>query len=164
MWGTVTDDVPEFELDPITQEEMDWAASVSAASTGMSGDYTYNLADTSLTVAATETVVLTSGVYYFTDIILENNGTLEIADGADVIIYMTGSLILNEASQVNPTQPPPSLLIYSTGGIYTQGQDTEISAAFYGPDADLVLENSCEVLRFDCGEYSQHAEYRLCTL
>ena len=124
---------------------MDWAASVSAASTGMSGDYTYNMADTSLTVAATEVVTLQSGVYYFTDITLENNAVLEIAPGADVIIYMTGSLILEEAAQVNPTQPPPSLLIFSTGGIYTQGQDTEISAAFYGPDAELVLENSCEV-------------------
>ena len=132
-------------LDPIPQEDFDWAEAHSAVSTGLSGDYFYDAVDKSLSVGANETVVLEDGVYYFSKIDLGTNSRLEIADGAEVTIYMTDSLILGECSALNPSQPPPSLQIYSSGGVYTMGQDTEISAAFYGPNAELLLENSCEV-------------------
>lgn len=147
--ATVTGDtvsaVAEHVLDPIPQEDFDWAESMSLAPIGFTGDYSYDPIDKSLDVGANEKVVLSGGVYYFSSITLDNNAVLEVAEGEHVIIYMTDSLILNEASSLNAGHPPPSLAIFSSGGVYTLGQDTEISAAFYGPEAELLLENSCEV-------------------
>lgn len=143
--GDTATNVPEHVLDPIPQEDFDWAESVSLAPIGFTGDYSYDPIDKSLDVGANETVVLSGGVYYFSSITLDNNAVLEVAEGENVIIYMTDSLVLNEASSLNAGNPPPSLAIFSSGGVYTLGQDTEISAAFYGPEAELLLENSCEV-------------------
>jgi len=143
--GDTATNVPEHELEPIPESDFIWAESVSLAPTGFIGDYDYDPIDKSLTVGANEKLVLSGGVYYLSKITLENNAILEVAAGEEVIIYMTDSLILYEASSLNAGLPPPSLAIFSSGGVYTLGQDTEISAAFYGPEAELLLENSCEV-------------------
>ena len=143
--GDTATAIPEHHLDPIEQEDLDWAESVSPAPDGLTGDYSYDPISKDLTVADNETLVLSGGVYYFTSITLGNNADLQIADGENVIIYMTESLILSESAELNSDSPPTSLVIFSTGSVTTVGQNTVISMAFYGPDADLVLENSCDV-------------------
>ncbi len=145
VFGDTASNVPESNLEPITQEDLDWAASVSLAPIGFTGDYTYDATTKELIVDQDEILVLSGGVYFFSSIMLENHAQIQVAPGEQAIIYMTDSLVLEEAAEVNTDSPPSSLAIFSTGDIYTMGQDTEISIAFYGPDADLVLENSCEI-------------------
>ncbi len=137
---TITGVDPQ-EIDIIPDEEYVWAEANSIASTGISGTYTYDPTDYSLDIGANDDVVLASGVYYFSDIILAQNGTISLEPGAEVIIYMTGDLVLENSSSVNLDGTPAQLIIYSSGDLLSLGQSTDLTAAFYGPDAAFTLEN-----------------------
>lgn len=144
--GDTASNVSPQVLDAIPAAEMAWAESVSNAPAGFSGSgYSYNAATKALEVTNHNDVILASGVYYFSSIRLQNHSQLKVAPGATVQIYMTDSLVMEEATQLNPTESPASLQIFSTGGMYSMENDTEIWAAFYGPQADVVLMNSVEI-------------------
>ncbi|UCE25717.1 MAG: pilus assembly PilX N-terminal domain-containing protein [Candidatus Zixiibacteriota bacterium] len=139
--GDTITGVEPRETDIIDVWEYTWAEENSIAETGISGNYDYDPTDFSLTVGALESAVLSSGVYYFSDITLEQNGSIELAPGAEVIIYMTGDLTLRNFSAFNSLGDPPQLLIYSSGSLLSLGNSTELTAAFYGPDAEFILDN-----------------------
>ena len=140
---TITGVDPQ-DIDIIPDEEYVWAEANSIASTGLSGTYTYDPTDYSLDIGAQEDAILASGVYYFSDITLGQNGTIALEPGAEVIIFMTGDLDLGNSSTFNEDGTPAQLIIYSSGDLLTLGQNTSLTAAFYGPDAAFTLENYCD--------------------
>jgi len=139
--GDTVTGVDPRTIDIIDSSEYDWALDNSIASTGISGTYTYDPTTYELHVGARETAVLSTGVYYFSDIVLEQNAIIELEPGAEVIIYMTGDLTLRNSSSVNETGDPDQLIIYSSGDLLTLDNNTALTCAFYGPDADFILKN-----------------------
>lgn len=139
--GDTITGVDPREIDIIDSSEYDWALDNSIATTGISGTYTYDPVTYELHVGARETAVLSTGVYYFSDIVLEQNAIIELEPGAEVIIYMTGDLTLRNSSTFNADGTPDQLIIYSTGDLLSLGNNTALTAAFYGPDATFILDN-----------------------
>lgn len=138
---TVTGVDPQPIDDIVDSSEFEWALDNSIASTGISGTYTYDPVTYELHVGARETAVLSTGVYYFSDIVLEQNAIIQLEPGAEVLIYMTGDFTLRNSSSVNETGDPDQLIIYSSGDLLELGNNTALTAAFFGPNADFILSN-----------------------
>lgn len=138
---TVTGVDPQPIDGMVDSSEYDWALDNSIAETGISGGYTYDPVTYELRVGARETAVLSTGVYYFSDITLEQNAILELEPGAEVIIYMTGDLLLRNTSSMNADGDPDQLIIYSSGDLLELGNNTALTAAFFGPETDFILSN-----------------------
>lgn len=146
---TVMEDVNEgvdsVEIDPVDPDDLADAAATNDNVSGMSGSYALD-ADDNLVLATADTLELTEdgGVYFFNDVTLESNSAIVIAPGVSVTIYMTGTLTLNNATSINADGDPADVLLYSVGGVVANGNDIVVSAAFYGPDAEVTLENSVD--------------------
>ncbi len=57
-------------------------------------------------------LVLSTGVYYFSDITLGQNAVVALEPGAEVTIYMTGDLVLgNRLNSMKTVRPPSSDLL-----------------------------------------------------
>ena len=134
--GDVNNGVEPIPLDPIPEAPAD----CYTIPDGITG--TYSIVADTLKVASNSTIRLAPGNYELHNILMQENSILYI--DPLVTIYMDGALLLSNNTSVNPDQTPADLLIYSTGSIETLGNDVDIHAAFYGPDADVYLANSCD--------------------
>jgi hypothetical protein len=144
--GDTTSTADSVNLDLIPQSEFDWARDNSIASTGMTGtNATYNNGNRSLTLGSYGEVVLTSGVYYFSDVTLGQDSKISLAPGAQVTIYMTGDLHLMQNSTVNDAGQPSNLIIYSSGANLQFDQGNTFYGAFYGPDAHIQYDQTTQV-------------------
>lgn len=139
--GTVSDASPEIDLPSIPDEEFTWAASVSAANTGLSGTCTYKSGTKEL--YATGPFELKSGVYYFSSMELGNSASLQLAHGAKVTIYVTGDININNSAEMNVGGECGDLVIYSRGDLYLKNSGT-IKAVFYNPEGTADLRNTGE--------------------
>ena len=139
--GTISDTAPEQDIPTISDEEFDWAESVSAAGPGISGTYSYN--SSTKVLQATGPFTLGSGVYYFSSITLMNSASLQIAPGAEVTIYVSGDIEMKNSSEVNVGGNAADVFIYSRGDLYLKNSG-DISAVFYNPDGVADLRNSGE--------------------
>lgn len=147
---TVTEDINDgadpIVMDPIPDSLFDRFEIYNDNATGMSGDYTLS-PHPNLSINVNDTCVLSSGTYYFNDVTLNSQSCLML-DSNDVplhvTIYMEGNLTLEQSTSVNPFEPSSALLIVCGGSTVDIGNDTEIHAAFYGPEADVTLGQSCE--------------------
>jgi hypothetical protein len=134
--GDTTTQADSVNLDIIPQSEYDWAKTVSNAPAGFTGvDYDYNNGRKSLNIRSGGALMLQSGVYYFSDIQLQQNAVLTLAPGAEVTIYMTGDLTIQQYATVNLGGSPADLLIFSQGTAFSMFQNTAFYGAFYGPNA-----------------------------
>jgi hypothetical protein len=144
--GDTTSAAPQRVIDIIPQDEYDWADDNSNAPLGLSGSFHYTSSNDNLRLNSQgDTVQLTSGVYFFNDIVLSQQSVLTLAPGAEVTIYMTGNLSLGEGSALNPNGSPADLVIYSQGSLLEIGQHTEFRAGFYAPDANIFIEQNTSV-------------------
>ena len=134
--GDTTTQADSVNLDIIPQSEYDWAQSVSNAPAGFSGvNYTYNNGQKTLNIKSGGALALQSGVYYFSDIQLQQNAVLTLAPGAEVTIYLTGDLTMQQFASVNMGGSPSDLMIFSQGTTFSMFQNTSFYGAFYGPNA-----------------------------
>lgn len=136
--------VDPVELEEIPEEQFDWALANNDNSTGLTGSYDSLTAFYDLWLGTADTALLASGTYYFDDVTLGSNSCLRLQPDAQVTIYLRGTLTLNNNTSVNPFLDPTNLLIISDGQVVAIGNDTEIHAAFYGPDASVTLGQSCD--------------------
>jgi hypothetical protein len=58
---------------------------------------------------------------------------------------MTGNMTLNQGASINPGGSPADFLIYSTGTQLSINQGTEFRAAFWGPNANIKVEQNTQV-------------------
>lgn len=144
--GDTSSSAPEQDMTIIPDSDFSWAQSNSMAPSGFSGNFVYDPSTYSLTLNNTyDTLVLSSGVYYFSSISLGQNASLQVAPGANVIIYMTDNLTLGQKASVNPYGTTSSLQIYSTGTELLLGQNTEFHGAFWGPNTAISIEQNTDV-------------------
>ncbi len=141
--GDVQDEVAPYILDPIPDSAFVAAHDYNLAPSGFSGSYTYDATTHDLSLGIMESVQLSGGIYFFNDVDLSTNSQVTIAPGEKVIIYMTGDLILANNTSVNASGVASDLLIMSRGSIFTLGMSINITASFYGPDADVFIGNGC---------------------
>jgi len=144
IYGDTATNIEPFELDPIADSEYVWAQSVSLAPAGFNGDYSYDAATYALSLSTNDTLILDSGVYFFSDIELSSNSHIEVAPGAQVTIYMTGNLTLANNATINTAGVPADCIIFSKGTIVTIGMSTQICAAFFSEDSDVFINNDCQ--------------------
>ncbi len=148
---TVTEDVSDaaepFEIPPIPDSVFAYYDTCNDNTTGVIPATTLTYPGPDLTTSINQIVTLKSGVYYFNDVTMNSNSKI-VLDPTDpdvkVQIYIRGTLTMDNNTSLNPDQEPTDCLIFSDGQIVTIGNDTEIHAAFYGPDADVDLGNSCD--------------------
>jgi hypothetical protein len=144
--GDTTSTADSVQVDDITAAEMTWARTNSIAQTGMSGSgYTYNNGTKTLTSGAGGTITLTSGVYYFSSITLGKNTIVSLAPNANVKIYVTGNIQLDQGSRINAGGVPSSVLVYSTGASLTFNQSNIFNGAFYGPNAHIQYDQTTQL-------------------
>ncbi|MEE8404613.1 MAG: pilus assembly PilX N-terminal domain-containing protein [candidate division Zixibacteria bacterium] len=156
--GDSTSTAPVINFSQVSDDDFAWAETVNNAPAGFSGGYTYDPSSGKLSLSARDTLVLASGVYYFSDIELRNSANIQLAPGAEVTIYMTGDLTLAQSSSMNAWREidpitnnkitfngnPKDFVVYSKGDNFTLGNLTRFSGAFLSVTADIVLEQNVD--------------------
>lgn len=134
--GDTTTQADSVNLDIIPDSEYDWAKSVSNAPAGFLGtNYSYNNGSKALDVKTGGNLVLTSGVYYFSSIQLQQDAKITLAPGAEVTIYLTGNMTIQQYATVNLGGSPADFVVFSKGTAFSMFQNTAFYGAFYGPNA-----------------------------
>jgi hypothetical protein len=91
----------------------------------------------------TKTLDLPPGTYYFNDMVLEGQATLNIS--GPTTIYMTGNLSRAGGVNVNnSTQNSSNLQIQMTGGQANVTSDGPFYGVIYAPNTDVVIDGSSE--------------------
>ncbi len=140
--GDTTSVAPVHDLEIVPQSEYDWAEATSISSTGISGTYDYNPV-TKTFEADDGDVVLESGVYFFSSIILSKDAAISLAPDAEVTIYITGDIEIKNSGDINADGTPSDLVFNSQGDIVLKNSGT-ISAVFYCPEGSADLRNSSD--------------------
>ena len=143
--GDTTSTAPVYDNSAVSDDEFVWALANSIAPAGFSGDFNYVPGTKALSVGNSDTLTLASGVYYLSSISIGNKGSIKLAPGAKVTIYMTGDLTMNQLSSVNKGGVPADLIVYSKGSSFTMGQNTTFVGAFWGENANVKLEQSASL-------------------
>ena len=116
-----------------------YAASNDNLSAGIAGP--------SVNIASGDTVSMTTGNYYFTDMTVAFGATLDIdATGGPVNIYLSGPMFANFGSSINITGSPMNVTIYSNATdsiIFSHSQD--FKGTVYAPQADIYMFNQSDV-------------------
>lgn len=143
--GDSTSNADSVDLDIIPDEEYAWASANSDAPAGLSGsNFTYDDDTKALVTGQNGDIELQGGVYFFSSIFLGKNSTLTVADGEQVVIYITGDITFNQASTINDDHSPFDLMIYSQGSLdFDQGN--KFYGTFYGPDGHIQYDQTTEV-------------------
>jgi len=144
--GDTTSTADSVSLDIIPPEEYVWARNNSIATTGMSGSgFTYDDVTKTLVAGSYSNVVLSSGVYYFSNITLGQESTLSLAPDARVTIYVTDTVHLMQNSTMNDGGIPSSMMIYSSGSQLQFDQGNTFNGTFYGPNAHIQYDQTTQV-------------------
>jgi len=139
--GDTSSTAPSQDVPPVPASEFAWAEANNDNLTGISGTYTYD--PSTHAFESTGNVVLSSGVYFFSDVLLKNSANLTLAPGAEVTIYVDGNVDLRNSASMNVGGVPADLMIYSTGDFVLKNSG-DIAAVFYSPDGIGDLRNSGE--------------------
>ncbi len=144
--GDTTSTADSVDVDIIPDTEYDWALANNTAPGGLSGsNYNFDSGTKALVAGSYANITLTSGVYFFSSISLGQGSTVSLAPGATVTIYVTGDIVLKQASSINSSGRPIDLLIYSKGSRLQFDQGNTFNGAFYGPDAHIQYDQTTQV-------------------
>ncbi|UCG62923.1 MAG: hypothetical protein JSV52_06470 [Candidatus Zixiibacteriota bacterium] len=144
VYGDTTSKIDPLPVPPVPDSVYDWARSVNAAPGGLSDPSMYDGVTHALNMNLNSTLTLSGGVYYFSEITIENNSRLQVAPGESVEIYVTGDISIGQNAYVNTDGDPADMVIFSDGDSLQLGMSTVVHAAFYGPSAIMTMENNCQ--------------------
>jgi hypothetical protein len=136
---------PRFGVpDSIPASEVADAQAVNAASTQMTlmGGAVYNAATGTLNVGSGQTAVLNSGTYFFTSVTMK--GSMQIAPGAEVRIYVSGTWDSSGGNVVNQDGIPANLRLFSTGTDIKISGGSQVCAAIFAPYAEVTVTGGSE--------------------
>ncbi|TET96097.1 MAG: hypothetical protein E3J26_01745 [Candidatus Zixiibacteriota bacterium] len=146
IYGDTTTTAPQQDMAIVSDSEFVWAESNNSAPAGFSGNFSYDPLTHALSLNNVyDTLVLSSGVYYFSTITLGNDASLQVAPGANVTIYMTDNLVLGQGGTVNTSGSAYNMIIYSKGSELILGQHTEFHGAFWGPNTAIIVEQNTNI-------------------
>jgi len=141
--GDTTSMAPEIFYPPVPQSEFDYARLNNSAPASMAGDFDYYPATGRLRIKPHNTVTLSSGIYYFSEI--DMSGDIELAPGAEVKIYIDGDITMAAHTAINSGGSPADLLILGTDGYFNLSAHTEIVASVYAPEVNWKLTGHAEL-------------------
>ncbi len=143
--GDTSTSEPAMDMTVINASDYSWAETNSIAPAGFTGSYFYDPTTDALSLGNDDTLVLSDGVYYFSSIDLAQSASLQVAPGANVTIYMTGDMTLGQYSSVNFGGSATDITFYSQGSTLDLGQHTEFNGAFWGPTANINIDQNTNV-------------------
>ncbi|HUU45449.1 MAG TPA: pilus assembly PilX N-terminal domain-containing protein [Acidobacteriota bacterium] len=141
--GDTTSDAPVYIFDPIPQSAVDYAVANSMAPAGLSGTFTYNSSSKNLRLTPGQTMTMASGIYYFEDVTV--NGTINLAPGAQVEIYIGGDVDIQAFASINMGGAAADMIIYGVGPLIKFAAGAELTAVIYAPDVDIHLTGGCDI-------------------
>lgn len=105
------------------------------------------IAGTSVNITSGDTVSMTTGNYYFTDVTVNSGATLDIdATGGPVNIYLSGPLSADFGSSVNITGLPANVTIYSdTAALIAFSHNNDFKGTIYAPYSDIFMMNQSDI-------------------
>lgn len=141
MYGDTLRDYGSFDTDSIPASEIAYAQANNDALTNMTltGTASYDPFTNVLNASSSDSVIFGSGIYYFSSVQFNAGGNLVVAPGADVTIYITGSWDTSGGSIINSDAVAANLHIFSTGTDFDFSGGSELCAAIYAPNADIVV-------------------------
>ncbi|MFB3145292.1 MAG: PilX N-terminal domain-containing pilus assembly protein [Candidatus Methylomirabilales bacterium] len=144
--GAITEGAPAVNFDPVDTAPV----APPGYTTEISPPGAYDSSTGNLTVADGATVTLDPGVYYFNEIAVGSNATLDI--NGPVVIHMTGNFSAQRRAMINASGPDPkptNLVIFSSasgfdaikfyGGL--PGDGGQFNGAIYALDAEIEFED-----------------------
>lgn len=138
--------VPPIDLPLVPQSEFDWAESINNAPAGLSGDFTWDAGQNKLTVGANDTMVLSSGVYYFGDVDVQAYGAIQLEPGAEVTIYSTAPIGISDNASINAGGKASALMILGNAASRFRTDDhAEFRGAYYAPESDMRVRHSSDI-------------------
>lgn len=141
--GDTTTSAQPHIFDPVSQSAVDLARAVSMAPAGLSGSFSYNSGTQNLKLTPGNVMTMVSGVYYFNDVTV--NGTINLAPGAQVEIYIAGNVDIQAYGSINMGGRPIDMIIYGVGPEIKFAAGAQITAVIYAPDVDLHLTGGCDL-------------------
>ena len=96
-----------------------------------------------LTLSANTDYEMPPGVYYFNDLSLGGQSSINISGPTD--IYLTGDLDTSGGELINSTENPNNLRIFMTGGTAVLNASVDWYGLLYAPDSDIVINGSGDI-------------------
>lgn len=144
--GETTITTTPIDLPIVPQSEFDWAESINNAPAGFSGSYSWDAGKNHLEVPTNDTLILSSGVYFFGEVKLNGHAAIKLAPGAKVTIYNTLPIELGSHSSINAGGNAGDLIIWAADKARFRMDDyTEFRGAYYGPLSDMRIRNSADI-------------------
>lgn len=144
--GTIDNNAAQTTLDPISQDELNYAWSHNSAPAGLTltGGATYDSVSKALSASggATAVTINVSGIYCFSSITFTSSSQLILAPGVKAVIYMSGNLNAAGGTIVNTTAKAENLQIYSTGSLISVTGNASLYAAVYAPNASIIINGN----------------------
>ena len=141
--GDTTSTASQMDFPPVSASEIAHAKSVNAATTGISGNYSYNSTTGAFSIGPNKTAQLASGTYWFgaTDL----KGKLELQPGATAKIYVTGDISMNSQGRINQDGKPVNMQFYCTSAEFKLNGGAEIRAVFYAPETKFTFNGGADL-------------------
>ncbi|MEW5734153.1 MAG: pilus assembly PilX N-terminal domain-containing protein [Thermodesulfobacteriota bacterium] len=140
-------DVPRVDPDPLGAIGGDVEDKINYYADPAHSDNASIPVPSSLTLGNHDTVTLTAGNYYFTDITLKMGSTLNIdASAGPVNIYLTGKMEAKNSSDINITGKPTDFTIFSNSDQdIILKHNSDFKGFIYAPYAMVELKNAADV-------------------
>jgi hypothetical protein len=141
MYGDSVRTSEHFQVDSIPSSDMTYAQTNNDASSNLTltGSANYNPLTEALTAGSGDSIIFSSGIYYFSTVDFNSGGNLIVAPGADVTIYVAGTWDTSGGSIINSDGVPANLRIYSTGSDFDFSGGARLCAAIFAPNAEMVV-------------------------
>ena len=107
--------------------------------------------DGGMVVDRNSTLTLPGGTYYLSYLEVENNAEVMVAEGAEVHLFVSGSISFRNNSSIhNGPEHPEHLVIVSgadseSGGEVIIRNNADLGLFLYAPYANIVLKNNAEI-------------------
>jgi hypothetical protein len=143
VFGDTTSTASHIDLPSVSAAEIAQAKAVNMATTGITGNYSYNASTGAFSVGSNKTAKLASGTYWFgaTDL----KGKLELQPGASVKIYVTGDISMNAQGRINEGGKPVNMQFFCTSNNFSLNGGAEIRAVFYAPDTKFKFNGGANL-------------------
>jgi len=142
VWGVIDDHqcgVPSFDAD------FDGAAvdnDNDTIGTTQRGRDPFEGSPWDLHITGNDSLTLTGGTYYFTSVLIDGQGTVEVT--GPTTIYVTGPADFTGGGIFNTSAYPPDLVIYSSGSTVNLSGNSAFYGGVVAPDSDIILEGTSD--------------------
>ncbi|MEE9554436.1 MAG: PilX N-terminal domain-containing pilus assembly protein [candidate division Zixibacteria bacterium] len=146
MYGDTLRTTESIPIDSIPATEIANAQASNDAPSNLTltGTATYDPFTEALTAGSGDTILVNSGTYYFSSVDVGSGAIFMLAPGAEAVVYITGDWDTSGGAIINSDGVAANLHVYSTGTQFGFSGGTQLCAAIYAPNADIVVTGGSE--------------------